>query len=71
MSRSVEFETTIKSGLPVVVNAVLHRPEPDIGIFNWQPEITHITFFSGHEYKLDLSNDDQERLEQECLENME
>lgn len=42
MARSVEFESTVKGGLPVSVFASIYPPEPDVGIFYPQVEITDI-----------------------------
>jgi hypothetical protein len=39
MSRSITFESTILGGLPVEVEARIHRAEPDVGIFHEQVEI--------------------------------
>lgn len=42
MARKVEFESTVKGGLPVTVFASIYPPEPDVGIFHNQVEITDI-----------------------------
>lgn len=66
MPRYVEFETTIKGGLPVIVKALLHPPEPDIGIFDWQPEY-ELHWLKGKPCYLKISEDDHERIMEECL----
>lgn len=67
MSRHVEFETTIKGGLPVIVKAVLHPPEPDVGIFEWQPEIHSIEWLKGSKIKFDIDDFDWQKIQDECL----
>lgn len=69
MSRLAEFETTINGGLPVLVKAVIHPPEPDVGIFDWQPEFD-IFWIRGGRCNINLSDADWRRIENECLENM-
>lgn len=41
---AIYFDATIRSGLPVEVEAIIYPPEPDVGIFHEQVEITSITF---------------------------
>lgn len=69
MARHVEFETTIKGGLPVLIEAVMHPPEPDVGVNYWQPEF-RLFWLKGGECFIDISDADQERIEEECRENM-
>lgn len=38
------FSATIRGGLPVEVEANIYPPEPDVGIFYQQVEITSITW---------------------------
>lgn len=70
MPRHVEFETTIKGGLPVVVKAVLYPPEPDVGIFDWQPEIDSIEWLKGGQIKFEIDDFDWQKIQDECVENM-
>lgn len=69
MSRIAEFETTIRGGLPVVVKAVIHPPERDIGIFEWQPEF-ELFWPKGGLICFPIPEADERRIERECLENM-
>lgn len=66
MSRHVEFETTIKGGLPVIVKAILHPPEPDVGIFYWQPEY-EMFWLKGKPCYLEISEGDHDRIMEECI----
>lgn len=66
MRRRVEFETTIKGGLPVLVKAVLHPPEPDVGILGWQPEY-ELFWLKGKPCRLEISDEDNERIMYECI----
>ena len=70
MPRHAEFETTIKGGLPVLVKARIHPPETDIGINQWQPE-PELFWLNGKPLSIDVPRKDMERIEDECLENME
>jgi len=70
MARYAEFETTIKGGLPVLVKARIYPPEYDVGIFSWQPE-PEFFWTSGKPLSIDVPKSDMERIEDECLENME
>lgn len=47
MSREVEFETTVRGGLPVWVLVRLYPEEPDVGIFHEQAEVEDIQWLSG------------------------
>lgn len=67
MPRHVEFETTIKGGLPVIVKATLYPPEPDVGIFDWQPEYA-LYWLNGGECHIHVKDEDHERIIDECLE---
>lgn len=73
MARSIEFESTVKGGLPVNVFALIHPPEHDVGIFYPQVEIIDIRWIGkkggsvpdcifDHAMKFDF-----ERLEMEAL----
>lgn len=43
----IEFETTVKGGLPVIARVACYPPEPDVGIFTRQCEIDDILWPSG------------------------
>lgn len=47
MSTEVEAEARILGGLPVLVIGRLHPAEPDVGIFDEQPEIDDICWPGG------------------------
>jgi hypothetical protein len=47
MATEVEAEARILGGLPVLVIGRLHPAEPDVGIFDEQPEIDNICWLGG------------------------
>lgn len=69
MARYVEFETTVKGGLPVLVKATIFPPEPDIGIDQWQPEFD-LFWLKGKPCYIDIPQRDMDRISDECLEEM-
>lgn len=72
MAETVEFDSSVKGGLPVCVVARIHPPEPDVGIFNHTAEIVSVHWTSGKEISdgvyASISTDDWLRLEDEALE---
>lgn len=67
MARMVEFQSTVKGGLPCLVWARIFPPEPDIGIFDWQAE-PEIMWLTGKPMNIDIPQSDMERIMEECLE---
>jgi hypothetical protein len=71
VSRATSFESTVLGGLPVWVEARVHRPEPDVGIFHEQVEIEDICWLSGKtlppKVQDRIKDDDIERLQYEAL----
>jgi len=47
MSTEIEFETTVRGGLPVIVTCRLYPAEPDVGISTESVEIDNICWPSG------------------------
>lgn len=71
MSRQVEFQSTVKGGLPVLVVARIHAAEPDVGIFGKTAELEDICWPSGKPITAKAWNSipeaDLERLMDEAL----
>lgn len=57
-----QFESTIKGGLPVLVEFTIAPPEPDVGIFHDTVEDLTVKWLSGHKIKFDISDRDMDRL---------
>lgn len=72
MSRCVEFEDTVKGGLPVLVIASVYRAEPDVGIMHEYAEIEDICWPTGKSVTQkvydSISEDDMERLAEAATE---
>lgn len=70
MSREVEFETTVKGGLPVIATCRLYPAEPDIGITQEQVEMESICWLSGKEVSRNvyrsIPQSDIDRIEEEA-----
>jgi len=65
--KRVEFDTTIKGGLPVRVVARLCPPEPDIGIYDWQAD--PVLFWPGGGFmNIEIPPRDWERIITQCIE---
>ena len=61
-----EFPSTIKQGLPVKVSAYYSPGEPSSYYYMGsepEVEILGVSFFSGHEIKWQISDEDMEQLE--------
>ena len=67
MPRHVEFETTIKGGLPVIIKASVYPPEPDVGYMGPHAEF-EIYWPNGGLCGINITDDDWQRIYNECLE---
>lgn len=71
-SYEVDFNSTIKSGLPITAIAIIYPPEPDVGILSSYAEITEIQWRTGECFTLtaydSIPESDFERLRDEALE---
>jgi hypothetical protein len=67
-SRVIEFETTIKRGLPVIAQVRLYPSEPDVGM-GPSAELEDVMWMTGRSLPpdFDIPGPDLDRIEREAL----
>jgi hypothetical protein len=63
----MEFESTIKGGLPVIVEYSIQPAEPDVGFERDYIDDFVVKWTSGHEIKFDIPESDMDRLYDEAF----